>query len=353
MITGFISRRFRFFLFLSLAFITAAIGAQGDPTAPASPDSKDKAAALAGVTKDIANKLGKLNRDKPNDLMPPTYANLRYGPHERNVLDFWRAESDKPTPLIVYIHGGGFVGGDKSDFVDDGGKRLRRCLENGVSAATINYPFVMTNDLLTIIHDAARAVQFIRAHAAEWNIDKGRVAVYGESAGAGTSLWLAFHDDLADPNNPDPVLRESTRVTAAGALATQATYDFSLWPSFLVLPPWLWDTSKGIVCPMYYHMEQEQLNSEAGTKMRKDLDMLSFIDSSDAPVFLRTNRDMDPPKTWDHMLHHAGHAVKVRDVCKEKNVECILIEKNTPKEERVDLFDFLFAKLGVKEQKAS
>jgi len=38
----------------------------------------------------------------------PDVANAKYGPHERNVLDLWQAKSDSPTPLIVFIHGGGF-----------------------------------------------------------------------------------------------------------------------------------------------------------------------------------------------------------------------------------------------------
>ena len=43
----------------------------------------------------------------------PDLANEKYGPHERNVLDFWKAKSASPTPLVVYIHGGGFTGGSK------------------------------------------------------------------------------------------------------------------------------------------------------------------------------------------------------------------------------------------------
>ena len=37
---------------------------------------------------------------------PPTLENVAYGPHERNVLDFWRAESDAPAPVLIFIHGG-------------------------------------------------------------------------------------------------------------------------------------------------------------------------------------------------------------------------------------------------------
>src|SRR5262249_15051893 len=74
-------------------------------------------------------------------------------------------------------------------------------------------------------HDAARAIQFIRHKAKDWNIDPTRIAATGDSAGAGISLWLAFHDDLADPKNADPVLRESTRLTCAATKVGQTTYD--------------------------------------------------------------------------------------------------------------------------------
>src|SRR6187551_3852622 len=51
--------------------------------------------------------------------LPPTHANVQYGPHERNVLDFWKAESEQPTPVLVFIHGGGFVAGDKRGVVPE------------------------------------------------------------------------------------------------------------------------------------------------------------------------------------------------------------------------------------------
>src|SRR5580693_5200211 len=48
----------------------------------------------------------------------PDVADLRYGPHERNLLDIWKAKPQAgqtgPTPLVLYFHGGGFRGGDKS-----------------------------------------------------------------------------------------------------------------------------------------------------------------------------------------------------------------------------------------------
>lgn len=154
----------------------------------------------------------------------PTKSDVSYGPHERNVLDFYAAQSEQPTPVIVFIHGGGFVAGDKKN-VDSA--LVRGANDAGISVASINYRFVDGRDVIFPApqHDGARAVQFLRSKASEWNLDPKRFACVGGSAGAGISMWIGFHDDLADPNNADPVLRQSTRIQAIGTFGGQGTYD--------------------------------------------------------------------------------------------------------------------------------
>ncbi len=69
-----------------------------------------------------------------------TFTEVRYGDHERHVLDFWKAESNVPTPVAFVIHGGGWSGGSK--------ERLHRfadanaLLEAGISVVAINYRYV-------------------------------------------------------------------------------------------------------------------------------------------------------------------------------------------------------------------
>jgi acetyl esterase/lipase len=46
--------------------------------------------------------------------IPPTLKNVAYGTHPKQVLHFWRAVSDKPTPLLFFIHGGGWTQGNRS-----------------------------------------------------------------------------------------------------------------------------------------------------------------------------------------------------------------------------------------------
>lgn len=158
--------------------------------------------------------------------IPPTAADYRYGPHERNVFDFWQAKSDRPTPVLVSIHGGGFRAGNKEGAKV--GTRVPECLAAGISVSSINYRLSIHAPYPAQMHDAARAIQTLRSKAKEWSIDPKRIAVTGGSAGAGISLWLSFHNDLADPNSDDPIARQSTRTLCAWVNNMQSTYDARL-----------------------------------------------------------------------------------------------------------------------------
>ena len=163
-------------------------------------------------------------------LPPPTHANVPYGDHPRQVLDFYKAEADKPTPLVFCIHGGGWGALSKdrvSEMLD-----VPRLLTNGISVVAINYRYFQQAKVAGIeppvkwpLEDAARALQFVRSKAAEWNLDKQRIGANGGSAGACSSLWLALHDDMAQPNSPDPVARESTRLWCAAVSSAQTSLD--------------------------------------------------------------------------------------------------------------------------------
>ena len=210
--------------------------------------------------------------------IPANEVDIRYGSHKRNVFDLWIANTEQPAPLVIFIHGGGFRSGDKSKVYNR--KDIDFYLNHGISFASINYRY-MTGDSLGVrasLYDSKRALQFIRSRAREWNIDKNRIACYGGSAGAGTSLWLAFHDDMADPENKDPVLRESTRIQAAGATGTQATYNLARWSDILALDVEELNTPQ--VLRFYGINSSEEINTPDGQAVLAELDMLEMMEGS-------------------------------------------------------------------------
>jgi len=70
----------------------------------AAQDKEKKKASLKAAKIDPAYTAG---------VPKPTLANIRYGNHERQIVDFWKAESSTTTPLVFVIHGGGWQGGEK------------------------------------------------------------------------------------------------------------------------------------------------------------------------------------------------------------------------------------------------
>jgi hypothetical protein len=138
---------------------------------------------------------------KAPKLPSPTLADVHYGASPKQVLHFWKAESKAPAPLLFYIHGGGWTGGDRASV----GGLLPTMLKAGISVVSVEYRFVPEAQAAGVkppvewpLHDAARALQFVRSKAAEWHVDKKRIGAAGGSAGACTSLWLAFHPDMAE-----------------------------------------------------------------------------------------------------------------------------------------------------------
>lgn len=258
-----------------------------------------------------------------NDIRA-TFANEKYGKHERNTFDIWLAKSDNPTPLVIYIHGGGFIGGDKSRYYDS--EDWVRFLDAGVSVATINYRFMneAPYGILAGLNDSKRCLQYIRLHSEKYNIDKYRIACSGGSAGAGTSLWLAFNDDMAEPENEDPVLRESTRITCAGAFAAQSTYDICRWNELLVLPKEITEREKFGIARAFGFKSSENIDLFKETKIREELDFLSHMNKNSSPFFVFNKQVGGIPTTEDELNHHPLHAKALKNIANEVGVECIV-----------------------------
>lgn len=98
-------------------------------------------------------------------------------PHERQKLDLYVPPSDASLPLIVWVHGGAWRGGDKSRCP------ALRFLEKGYAVASLNYRLSQHAVFPAQIEDCKAVVRWLRAHAGDYGYDGDRIGVWGASAG--------------------------------------------------------------------------------------------------------------------------------------------------------------------------
>ncbi len=276
-----------------------------------------------------------------SEPLAPTYRDLPYGPDPMHVLDFWKATGIGPRPLLVYIHGGGWTGGDKKRPV----QVIRPFLDKGISQVAINYRLTGKAPLPAPVHDAARAIQFIRWKASDWNIDTSRIALTGGSAGACTSMWILLHDDLADPQSDDPVLRESTRVTAAAVCGGQTSID----------PPQIegWLGPNVLKHRMIWmavgepDMASARTNYEKHRPLYVEFSPYNHLDGKDPPLFMTYGNNMTlPSENAGHGIHHPVYGVKMKEKADRLGHECHLLIKGVSTSARyASANEFLMAKL--------
>jgi len=250
---------------------------------------------------------------------PPTIQDLAYDEHDLTKLDFWRAEGEGPRPLYIFIHGGGWTSGDKAERLPI----FQPFLKRGISCASINYRLTPGNPLPTPVHDAARAIQFLRSRADELGIRKDRIVLTGGSAGACTSLWLACHDDLADPDSADPVARESTRVQGAFANAGQTSIDppqILDWLGPKVLDHRMTPSAVGAK-----DSAEAMANYAQYEPLYKEFSPWNHVSSDDPPLLLSYDADTTlPSKDAGHGIHHPVYGVKMKERCDSVGQECHL-----------------------------
>jgi acetyl esterase/lipase len=326
---------------------------------PAAPQAETK----AGAAQAAPAKKGEARREerqadraaaqqkKKQVTLPTPTAEISYGEQPRQKIWFWKAETTQPTPLLFFIHGGGWNGGDHTAVAG----LLSPMLKEGISVASIEYRLVpeaqdVEPPVKAPLHDAARALQVVRSKAQEWNIDKTRIAASGGSAGACSSLWLAFHDDMADPNSPDPVARESTRLMTAAVTGAQTTLDPAQ------MKEWTPNSKYGahafkITAPA----DQSMTVFEAFLAKRneimpwiKEYSPYHNVSQGDPPIYLIYAAPPALGQDAKDPTHTANFGVKLQEHCKANGVECELMYPGAPKVKHESVAAYLIDVLKTK-----
>jgi acetyl esterase/lipase len=279
----------------------------------------------------------------------PTLKAVSYGPHPKQILDFYRADSDKPTPLVFQIHGGGWTDGSHINV-----GLLEEYLKAGISVVSVEYRFIREATADGVVppvkgplYDAARALQFVRSKAREWNIRKDRIAATGGSAGACTSLWLAFHKDLADPDSADPIARESTRLYTAAVNVPQTSLDPRQ------MRDWTPNSTYGAHAFGIVGSPAEKKSSFA-VFLEKRETILPWIaeyspyaqaSSQAPPIYMYFPEPPALGKEQKDPTHSANFGVKLQERLRELNVECELVYPGAPNVKHPSISQYLIDRL--------
>lgn len=320
--------KFLFVLCFTCVSLTAPVSAQDPAEKPSGDSQKSDSGYDAAVPK-------------------PTLSGVRYGEHKRHVMDFWQAESVTPTPLVFVVHGGGWVGGGKERvqrFAD-----VAALLDAGISVVAINYRYTsqagadgVEPPVKAPLHDAARALQFVRSKAQEWNLNSQRIGAAGGSAGVCTSLWLAFHDDLADPNSEDPVARQSSRLWCAAVTGAQTTLDPKQMKAWTPNSKY-GGHAFGRRAFAEFLAEREQI-----LPWIEEYSPYALVSQDDPPVYLTYSRPPAIGKNQQDPTHTSNFGVKLQEHCEATGVACELVYPDAPNVSHKTPTDYLIATLTAK-----
>ncbi len=251
------------------------------------------------------------------------YKNISYGPDRKNTLDLWIADSKSNSPFVIYIHGGGFGAGSKNAaYSKNNFKRVKKLLKNNISFATIDYSFKNNEDFLfSSLNDAKRALQFLRFNSEKYNLLKDKVALMGSSAGATSSLWIGLQDDMSDKNSPDPILRESTKVSCIVGMAAAHSLNLNRWKNMAnVDEAYL----KSIFKKYLGKMDAEKwMQRSFDENYISEVDFFEKMDANDPPIFIFNPGKNRKPKNIADFHHNPLHAKVLKqkaDSLKLKNV---------------------------------
>lgn len=112
--------------------------------------------------------------------------------HERQRLDLYVPETGENLPLIIWIHGGAWRGGDKTHYTP------MAYLTAGYAGASLNYRLSQHAHFPAQIEDVKAAVRWLRAHAKTYRLDPNRFAAWGSSAGGHLAAMLGTTGDVAE-----------------------------------------------------------------------------------------------------------------------------------------------------------
>ena len=241
-------------VFLAVSLTLALTACQSTPN-----DKTPNASLSPQVIKHMANQMSQNLRALPR-TQTAQFANIAYDTvDERQKMDIYLPNNQTiHAPTVVYIHGGGWIGGDKIEVASSKmgvDKMIARLLDNGYAVVSVDYRFAPDYPMPAQTDDVTKAFEFILKNGQKYGIDTSRLAVMGESAGGHLAQWLSVTQgkhlkasvpfyavsdvaNLSQMVKADPVCQNFSLGKLLGGMGMNVPDDFSI--RLLSKPRFLW-----------------------------------------------------------------------------------------------------------------
>ena len=252
------------------------------------------------------------------------FENVEYGEKSRNKLDIHIPDLVSPKGLLIFFHGGAFIGGDKSDIFEEFLSSIfLKIIKKGIIIVSANYSFLdskSSKGVLTSLEDGENVISFLEQNRKLLNLKDKDVVLSGVSAGAGISLWNGFKDNKFD------------RISGILAIEAQSSYNVYKWEK--VFKGFNIDEMR----KLYSELDEIYLNfykGEPDGKLLEKLDYSSKMDKMDPPFYIsnragkdiiNTNNEID----FDVLYHSFLHADYLRKKAIEVNLKFSGIYQESP-----------------------
>ena len=252
------------------------------------------------------------------------FENVIYGEKSRNKLDIHIPDIESPKGLIIFFHGGAFVGGDKSDIFEEYlSSTFLKIIKEGIIIVSANYSFLDSEGskgVLTSLEDGENVISFLEQKRKLLNLKDEGVVLSGVSAGAGISLWNGLKDNKFE------------KISGILAIEAQSSYNVYKWEK--VFKGFNIDEMR----KLYSELDEIYLNfykGEPDGKLLEKLDYSSMMDKMDPPFYIsnRAGKDlinMNNEIDFDILYHSFLHADYLRKNAIDANLKFSGIYQESP-----------------------
>ncbi len=271
----------------------------------------------------------------------PSHTDVSYGPHPNQRFDIYLPSKGKgPYPVLLWFGGIWKPGRHpaRPDYFGNAGCAVIAVQTRTMTDAVTDkvYP-----PISYVAGDACRVVQFVRLHAAKWNLDPRRIAVGGGSQGALPALYVACAADQANPRFSDPVERVSSRVSCAAAYRSQPTIDPRR------MQEWVPGVEWGAPALGYSFKESLKRRDELWPVIAK-WSPDALLHKGTPPIYFENNWGLartDGVGETDYKVHSPAWALGFQKLAHKASVECHVKYPGHPTKKYKDIWDFIVQEL--------